>query len=506
MYLERQSNKGNISSMLALPAPTMGWNTKDNLSIMDVLYATDMVNMYPDNNKVVMRKGYVEFNSATNSKTLIEYRSGTKKHLIVAEGDKLYRLSASGSRLEIGSGFSSDAWEGTNFLGNLILCNGVDAPQRWNGSTLSPADFFGDGLNPQKLDNVIVYNDRIYFSEKNTGNFWYGDVQALDGELFYYPVSGVAELGGNITCMGTWSPNTGAGITRFVVFIMDSGETLIYSGDDPDSTDWQIVGRYKIASPLGKRCVENFGSDFIVLTMQGLVPLSKVINELKGEEITLSDKIDPILREKAAEYKNMFGWQVVYFAEENKIFLNVPVSNSGQEYNQYVFNTLSQAWCRYEDINVNSIATFNGGIYFNKYSGGIYKGETSHDDNGAVITGSFKQAYSNLNIPTMAKKVNLITVTCKVDQSQLANIYFDTDFKDDYSFVGEIQSPGTLSLWDIALWDTALWDPGQKYTRKVLTVNKLGDYYSLSVEAKTLTESFEYYNSSFAYVGGGYLQ
>ena len=67
----------------------------------------------------------------------------------------------------------------------------------------------------------------------------------------------------------------------------------VYQGTDPsDATKWSLVGVFKIARPIGKRCIVNVGPELIVITESGFVPLTKMYAEDETNYAkAISDKI-----------------------------------------------------------------------------------------------------------------------------------------------------------------------------------------------------------------------
>jgi hypothetical protein len=49
------------AQIFSLPSPTGGWNAKDNLAAMPPLDAVKMINFFPENDGVTLRKGDVLF-------------------------------------------------------------------------------------------------------------------------------------------------------------------------------------------------------------------------------------------------------------------------------------------------------------------------------------------------------------------------------------------------------------------------------------------------------------
>ena len=81
------------------------------------------------------------------------------------------------------------------------MVNGTDAPQDWDGTTLTATSWTG----PSSINNLIAvtsYNERLYFAESDSQNFWYSGSQAVTGALTSFPLSMVSKFGGYLNNIG----------------------------------------------------------------------------------------------------------------------------------------------------------------------------------------------------------------------------------------------------------------------------------------------------------------
>jgi hypothetical protein len=68
----------------------------------------------------------------------------------------------------------------------------------------------------------------------------------------------------------------------------------------------------------------------------------------------LSDKIQGAFAAAAAQYKNNFGWCLLYNPKNNALIVNVPVS-VGANQEQFVMNNITKAWCKFTELGSASI-------------------------------------------------------------------------------------------------------------------------------------------------------
>lgn len=123
-----------------------------------------------------------------------------KTYILAALGGKLYSCEPGGATwTQIGSGFTSDAWDYVNYrhedAESIIMTNGVDTAQRWDGSTLTqmPVEqaqedvvFSQITLLYERLWGAVTTAnpDRIYWSESFNPDEWdlnYDDPENLGG-------------------------------------------------------------------------------------------------------------------------------------------------------------------------------------------------------------------------------------------------------------------------------------------------------------------------------------
>ena len=56
-----------------------------------------------------------------------------------------------------------------------------------------------------------------------------------------------------------------------------------------------------------------------------------------------------------------FGWQMLFYPEENQLWLNVP---NTVEKTQFAMNTITKNWCNYTVWNATCFELFNDQPYF----------------------------------------------------------------------------------------------------------------------------------------------
>jgi len=272
-----------------------------------------------------MRRGHIEHATGVGSgdvDTVTEFSSGSDVQLIAASSSNLYNATAAGAATSLGSGFTNGRWQTAMMNDVMGLVNGADAPQDYDGSTLGSMTISGVGT-ASDLVGIHVFKSRSYFSKANSPSFWYSAVNALGGACTEFALGEVSRMGGNLLAMKSWTVDGGSGPDDFAVFIMSSGEVLVYQGSDPgSSSDWSLVGSYRIPTLLDIRCVEKVGAQVVALTDNDMVFLPSAFDKPSPPPSKLSGAMELA----GPTYRANTGWQSIYYAKRNMLIFNIPIS------------------------------------------------------------------------------------------------------------------------------------------------------------------------------------
>jgi len=237
----------------SVASPIGGWNTRDSLAQMEATDAVIMDNWYPGQGSVSTRKGYIEYATGLSGyvDSLIAYSGNGLQKFLCANNDEINDIT-SGTPANLGSGFLNAKWQYVNFNNYVVMVNGEDTPQNFDGSALSNSTISGSGLVANQLNGINIYKNRLYAWNSNEPYVWYGDVNAIQGTFTKFDLSRVAPQGGNLTAMVNWNLDGSTSVSTYAMFLMSSGDVLLYQGSDP-ATDFQLVGTYKIGRPIAIR-------------------------------------------------------------------------------------------------------------------------------------------------------------------------------------------------------------------------------------------------------------
>jgi hypothetical protein len=159
----------------------------------------------------------------------------------------------------------------------LIGVSGLDVAFSYDGTTFSNLAITGITGSAANLSHVFTFKGRLFFAQKDQLGFYYLAVGAIQGAASYFDLSQVARKGGYLVASASFSADSGNGPADYAVFITSEGEYIVYAGTDPsNASNWALVGRYYAAPPIGRKCTFNYGSELVIITMDGAVPFSAI--------------------------------------------------------------------------------------------------------------------------------------------------------------------------------------------------------------------------------------
>lgn len=384
------------------------------------------------------------------------------------------------------TGLDSDRLQWVNFsttgANYLYWVNGEDAPQAWDGSNwVTPAI---TGEDETTFVNIAVHKNRLWFVEKNTLNAAYLDVDSFQGAATAFPLQGVFRNGGYLVAMGTWTIDAGEGMDDHAVFISSQGEVAVYKGIDPsDATDWTLVGVFSIGPPIGYRCLTKVGGDVAIISIDGLLPLSKALlfDRAAVQKITLTERISRAMNDAARLYKNNFGWQIIGYPKGTRAILNVPLQeNGGQQ--QYVMNTINGAWCRFVGQPANCWEVFQDRLFFGGNDGKVYEADVGGIDGTERIVAQVVPAWGNFQMPGILKRFTMIRPLINTDGTISPSILLNTDFVniDPPIIPSDFETSG--ALWDAVIWGQFTWPQEEFVLNEWQSVDGVGQWAAVNMK------------------------
>jgi hypothetical protein len=410
---------------------------------------------------------------------------------------------ATGNRVTV-SGATPTEFNGTFYItvtGTTTFTYTMASAPSGNATVVGTYSVIGiSGVNSNTFININMCQNRLFFVEKNSMTFWYLPVESIGGAALDFPLGSIARSGGFLQAMGTWTLDAGYGVDDLSAFVTSMGEVIVYKGTNPsDPNAWSEVGVWQFGQTFARRCFFKWAGDLLLLTQDGLVPMSAALQSSRLDpRINLTDKIYYAVSQAATAYYDKFGWQINYFASENMLILNIPVSSG---YEQYVMHTITKSWARF--TNVNAICWEVSGknkIFFgsNGYVGEFYNTTSDNDSN---IVGNCQQAYSYFDSRGQLKRFTLIRPILQTDNGMPTVLCgISTDF-DTVPLTNQISyNPALLTLarWDVDQWDEASWGGYLTVTKNWQGVTGTG--FAGSVNMNVASQGIEFHWASTDYV------
>lgn len=427
-----------LGAPFPIPAPHNGLNTRESFTRLQATEARVLENLLPDEGSCNVRPGHAqhqEISGASSVPTLMKYKGADETQLIAAADGGIFDVTGTPSTLVADSTYNSDRWSYDNFNGYLFAVNGADTPWRYEGSAVAATGFTGITLTT--LSTVAQVRNRLWFTVVDSADVEYGGIGSVTGALTTFQLSQIAS-GGACIAVCSWSRDAGDGSDDFTVFIMDSGQVIVYQGDP--ATSFELVGKYNAPVLVEKDATVLVGGERVLMTVSGPIPMTAIIAGVAFSPDALADwgKIAPSWQTDYRRYRSNVGFNA-YF-HEGIVYFNFPTGTTATR--QYVYNTRVPAWTNYTNLPIASMADLNGDLYFGSYSDGyVYRHGTGTDNGNEIIT----LARQGASYPSNGQRsMRYTSFRPNIDADGPAEFQFclDVDFQDgslgsSFSITGE---------------------------------------------------------------------
>lgn len=421
-----------------------------------------------------------------------EYQAGSIAKMFAANATKLFDVTANAAPTLIKSGQASGNYSagqmanaaggstGTNWM--IALNEAGDYPLRFNGTswvTLDPASGSPPGtptdgasritgpagtavVDGHGLSYVWKYRSRLYFLEAGSMNAWFLPIDAVGGVLTKIPLAGAATKGGKLLWGATWSLDAGDGIDEKCIFGTDQGEVLIFTGTNPaDPANWRQEGRYFLSPPLGMNAHIQVGGDLLILTVDGIIPLSQAITKDAGqlELAMLTRNIKSLWREEVTA-KRSWAWTVKKWDEFGAFFVTTPGDVPGQRH-CLVANNATVAWCRFLGYDATAFIRMRADMFFGTQDGIVMQADRTGYDDGIPYVATLVGGWEMFSAPANT----FVWHQARASFHSSAGQPFQPQLSAAVDYVVTVPSapaagpdPGLQEVWDQGLWDQAHWD------------------------------------------------
>lgn len=494
--LRSNSSRKAVVRPATIPPPVEGWDASSALAAMKPARAVQLKNWFPQPGWVEMRRGYKYhawgINSASTSvESLMVWNGPSTQKMFAAGGGKIYDATSNAAATSAVTSLTGNRWQHLNMTtaaGHfLVIANGSDAVRNYNGSAWSTPTI--NNVTSSDLIHVNLHKKRLWFVEKDSTKAWYLDTDAISGDATSFEVGSNFDQGGYLVAMVTWTVDGGSGPDDMAVFISSRGQIAVYQGIDPSSAlTWDLVGVYNLGAPLGRRCTIKYGTAPLIVTQSGILQMALSLRREQAEltASALTARINKAMNDSARSYGSLFGWEMLSYAKGTKLILNVPTAEN-ESARQYVMNTLTGAWCEFDNHNANCWAVLNDNLYFGGNEGKVYKADTGCADIDTPITGIGQCAYQAFKSPGNLKKFSMLLPLVTVSGASRPSVGISTDFVETSSLSTPSGATPDVAQWDVAEWDQAKWAGGDQNLNDWTSTPALGRFASVKFRATTGT-------------------
>lgn len=477
----------------SLTAPIGGWDAYSPISNMPPANAMELINWFPRPGWIELRKGFLNHSTTGTGAavdSLMPYQGITTSldRLFAASATNVYDVT--GVSAVSGAAITNPRFQWTNFGTSgghfLWICNGADEPRYWDGAAWTNVVI--TGVTETDIIDVVPYRGRLWMVLKNSTKAAYLPLDSIQGAAVTFELGSYFTLGGSLRSIATWSTSVSGGTDEYIVFISSFGECVIFLIYDPTQVAGvNFVGTATLGSPVGQRCWCHAGADVMLITIDGVVPLSKVVNYDRAAIATfaITKNIMNVMSDSATQFGDNFGWQIISYPRGEMAIMNVPIV-AGATQVQYVMNTITGAWCQFTGQNANCWAIFQNRAYFGGNDGIVRLADEAAGDENETLEADMQAAYNYYKARGMNKQWT--TLRPLVTKDSTFGVTLQIGLSIDFQLNNELDDIITdgstaLAIWDDpdTLWDEALW-PGEVNTANWMTVGGIG--YCASIRMK----------------------
>jgi hypothetical protein len=188
--------------------------------------------------------------------------------------------------------------------------------------------------------------------------------------------------------------------------------------------------------------------------------------------VALTDKIQWAMSEAISAYGSSFGWQMLFYPQENQLWLNVPNAYGNQ---QFAMNSISKNWCNYTGWEASCFELFQDEPYFGT-NGYVARAYYTNADGNSNIIGTGLQAFSDFNSPGQTKRFTMAKPIFRTTGNPAIYVNINLDFNVADPSTTLNYTPSTAATWDNALWDDSIWGGGLAVLQQWQGLNGVGYY------------------------------
>lgn len=330
----------------------------------------------------------------------------------------------------------------------------------WSAVSFGPGPTQVSGVDPSRLVFVMEFKGRVWFVERDSPNAWYLPTGQVYGVATQFPLGSVFRSGGALVGLWNWTYDGGSGLDDSLVVVSAGGDVLVYQGTDPSSAatfgrrgTWQIG-----TTPGGRRIGASLGGELLLLSRQGLAPMSRLVVGAVGSIEYATAKVANLLNRVMASKGDEITWAVVQNPEDNALMVVVPRGGESVDL-QLVQAQASKGWFPFRDLPIHSAAVWEGQLWFGTSDGRVCR-HTGFVDNVSLDASTFEPvSWSLITAPTTLGSANqkMVSLIRPLLLADAAGSSFEASARYRYDLM-ELDPVGLVITGGAGTWDNALWD------------------------------------------------
>ena len=505
------------------PAMQGGINAVSAASAVPFQDALLMVNMIPAEAGVKIRKGYVEYCTKVplgdGIKTLIPFNQAAVAspvdRLFAVTSDGIYDVSTAGAApvkkfdFPIKSGNAGwCSWSHyTTIAGQfIVMCDEANGYHVYTASTNTWAVGSITGVTVGNLVHLMVWKNRIWLVERDTGTAWYLPVGQISGaapgginDAKAFIFGNKFKFGGYLKSLWNWTLDGGEGVDDYLVALSSAGDMLVYQGTDPSTVGtFNMKGSWYIGRMhAGRRQCGDMGGELLIATNYGVFQASKLISgqPATDETVSVSYKINPRINAVAGRMSDTYGWELIFAPREQFIMLVTP-KETGFPQLQFVYNTATRAWTTFNDLPVKTAVMWKNKLHIGTednrvvvYDGWLDKVFLNPAD-GAFepVQWECLTSYQGFNAPATFKRCQFLRPLFIGQANPNYKIVARYDFNLSPPAGSPIFPPTAGGVWGVAVWGFSTWGGGYVVTQAPKGASGMGRYIALYLRGRSASE------------------
>jgi hypothetical protein len=406
----------------------------------------------------------------------------------------------------------------TNVAGDhwLLLCDEANGYWIFDGTAWATGTFTGSPTPlAANLVQIVEWNGRIWFVERDTARAWFLDPLALEGTITPMDVGNRLKDGGHLVQISTWTVDDGDGIDDKMVMISAAGDVLVWQGIDPTTAaDLLLVGRWTVGTvPEGRKLMSDWGGDVLILSTAGLITVSALMSGVStlNNEKYLSRNINQYIRLEMRNSLEQFGWSIELVPSDGIAIVTIPQpTGTTRAPIQFVLETTTNSWCMFRDLDMVCQTRVGAQLQFGTSDGRVMLLQGTLDN--ALLDGSSAEAidfsmlthYSGLGEASTWKRPQFIRPYWVGDSQPAFHIQVMFDFDLGEILTAPAYTETGLAEWDAAIWDADIWAGTAQSYLETIALSGMGRHLAVAIRGNS-TNLLTYVGADVMFQKGGML-